>query len=412
MICPRCGKTVPDGPECSTCGVVVTKFLARREQAHPAPNPADESAAPAQSVSVPALRSRSVVGRASLKARINLAGQLSRLLDAGIAPSEALLLAAQNSRAPMSAMLQRMRSALDSGTSFAQAAAGEPGLFSPDQVALIQAGEQTGGLPAAMMTISRSGELRLDLGRQIVRACIYPFVLFTLVFFVPKAHLVISSGWGGYLSACLAPYLASLAVLAGVFVVLPILLRWLVGPARIRMGLRRLPVVGNLLRLSATLRFSQHLGLALQAGLDLFSALRLAGQASADAAWLDRLGLAESRLRSGDTLHQALAATGLFHQDFLLMVASSERSGRLPDGLAQFAAWTQSHLLHRLNVTIQIASVLVLLATYFFVAQTVVSEFEQVLGGANDQMQQILKELGQPTGASRLPPELKELLKP
>ena len=79
MICPRCQQTVSDGPECAACGVVVAKFMERREKA---PEPEQQSTTfqsnqtTTQSVSKP----RSAVRRLSLRDRINLTGQFEQVL--------------------------------------------------------------------------------------------------------------------------------------------------------------------------------------------------------------------------------------------------------------------------------------------------------------------------------------------
>ena len=80
--------------------------------------------------------------------------------------------------------------------------------------------------------------------------------------------------------------------------------------------------------------------------------------------------------------------------DLLLALAPGERAGRLPESLEQQARLAQSTLTHRLNVSLQVLSLAILLGTYFFVATRVVSEYQTVLGGAGDKIQTLMKELG------------------
>lgn len=444
MICPRCQQQVPDGPECAGCGVVIEKFLAREARARQARQaeepmgPASDAAAaagpPAGAVPVATAPAAAAVGRArsrgprrvSDRRRIGLYGQLARMLEAGLSPVEALRLAERHSRGTLAAGLDAMRAGLEAGDSFTRAAAGLPGLFPADARVLLEAGEATGGLPAALRALAATAEVRLDVRRQIARACIYPFVLFSLVFFVPRLHLLFSGGLGAYLRATLVPYLLTLVLLVVAVWLLPAGLSRLLGPVRSQRLLRGLPLLGGLWRRSARARFARHLGGALEAGLAVGTALRLATRATGDPRWIDAAGPMERAIEQGASLHAALAQSGLLDDEFLLAVAAGERVGRLDEALEQQARLLQAELLHRINVGVQLAAVAILLLTYAFVARAIVGEFQGVLGGTQEQMQQLMKELGgapgaagmedllrelgRPAGASRLPPELEGIL--
>ncbi len=415
MKCPRCHAEVPDGPECAACGVIVEKFLARKQQAQ-VPAPAVDPLKRPSPAAVVAGRPEPVrapvgPGRVSDRKLIGLYGQLGRMLQAGLSTTEALRLAAANTRGAVSTALDSIRTDVEAGQTFAQATARQPGLFGESSQVLIEAGEVTGAIPAALQALSSAAELRLDIRRQIIRACIYPFVLFSLVFFVPKAHLLFTAGWGAYLLACLVPYLTTLAVLVGVVWALPKGLALVLGRDNIRRLVRGIPVFCGLYRLGSTVRFARHLGGAIEAGLPMPSALRLAARATDDPRWIESLAASERVLQQGGTLHESLTQAGLFDHEFLLATAAGERSGRLTDALEQHARLVQSTLTHRINVSVQLLAVVILLLTYFFVASAVVSEFESIMGGTGQQMEELLKELGGPAGASRLPPELKDILK-
>ncbi len=444
MLCPRCQQQVPDGPECAACGVVIEKFLAkeaRDREARRHENPTGQAAGVAAAAGstagaapVAAAAAGPAVGQArsrgphrvSDRHRIGLYGQLARMLEAGLSPVEALRLTERHSRGALAAGLGSMRAGIEAGATFAQAAAGLPGLFPADARVLLEAGEATGGLPAALRALASTAEVRLDVRRQIARACIYPFVLFSLVFFVPRLHLVFSAGLGAYLRATLVPYLLTLVVLLVAVWLLPAGLSRLLGPGRSQRLLRRLPLLGGLWRRSARARFARHLGGALEAGLPVGTALRLATRATGDPRWIDAAGPMERAIGQGASLHAALAQSGLLDDEFLLAVAAGERVGRLGEALEQQARLLQAELLHRIHVSVQLAAVAILLLTYAFVARAIVGEFQSVLGGTQQQMQQLMKELGgapgaagmedllrelgQPAGASRLPPELEGIL--
>ena len=468
LICPRCQAEVPDGPECAACGVVIAKFMARLDQARtsqsppvqvqgklvsapPSGLPAVEaanqvvnqatgmasaepvasvapvaSAAPVASPQVPMVAPPASGRRIPDRKAIALYGQLGRMLEAGLPVIEALRLAAKNSSARIAGGLVAVSNRIEQGETFSKAATQASGLFPPGSLVLIQAGEATGGLPTAFAALSSAAELRLDLRRQIIRACIYPFVLFSLVFFVPKAYLLFTVGWLGYLAACLWPYLVTLACLVGVVVALPKALALALGPARTQRLVRAIPIASGLFSLSARVRFARHLAAGLEAGLGVVAALRLAARATGDPRFGDKLEQVESSLDQGSSLHQALSASKLFDDEFLLSVATGERVGRLGESLEQQARLLQASLIHRLSVAVQLLSVFVLLLTYVFVGRAIIGEYTSIMDGVGDQMDQLLKglggtpgsanmdqllkELGEPAGLSKLPPELRKYM--
>ncbi len=384
---------MPDGPECAACGVVVKKFLIRNEH-----QPSADVSRPFDKTSHAA--SNSTAGSSLSGSRLSdrkLAGvyrQMARMLDAGLSPTEALNLMVRTTRGKLASALENIRVSIERGCSFAQAAANQPVLFSSDSITILQAGESTGGLPAALVALATSAEVRLDIKRQIIRACVYPFVLFTLVFFIPKAYLLFTVGVWGYILACMVPYLKGLGVLVGIVWLLPLLLSRLLGKDKTSQFVRAIPGLRGLYKLSSKARFMGHLGAGLSSGLPIISCLRLAASATSDPAWTQGMYRAENMINNGSSLADALASTGLLDDEMLLCVASGERVGRLDESLKQEASLLQSSFLHRLNISIQILSVCILLATYVFVASAVVGEYTDVMNGAKTQLDQVLKEAG------------------
>ena len=404
MICPRCGAEVPDGPECAACGVVVRKYLAR-QKGEVSSNTRNESLS--QQKTLPFQKDTGIIpGRGPVKAPVETArklsdrkmagayGQLGRMLEAGLSPTEALYLISRSARGKLATAADAMRSDIQQGASFAQAAANQPVLFPESSIAIIQAGESTGGLPAALDALASSARVRLDIKRQIIRASIYPFVLFTLVFFIPKAYLLFTVGFWAYLMACLIPYLTGLGILIALVWFVPMLASKLMGRELTGRVLRSIPGLKGLFKLSSKARFMGHLGAGLSSGLPIVSCLRLAGSATSDPAWIAGMSRAENMVKNGSSLHDALASTGLLDDEMLLCVSSGERVGRLEESLEQEASLLDSTFLHRLNISIQILSVCILLATYAFVASAVVGEYEDVMDGAKTQLDQVLKEVG------------------
>lgn len=409
MICPNCEQEVPDGPECSACGIVVAKYLKRQKSSTIAtpPSPPQKSAGAA---TAPAETERPWPFRpASDRVLCGLYGQLGRMLESGIALTEALRLVAKHSRGRLAAALTDVRLQVESGKTLARALEVDPAVFPGHVRALVEAGERTGALPPVFIGLAESLELRLAMRRRVLRACFYPFVLFTLSFFLIPVSKLFVGGLGAYLRASLLPYVLALLGVSLLLFFLPWGLKKLLGPGRTQSLLRALPVAGGLYTVRADVRFSRHLSVALGAGLDLFTSLRLAAQASGDALVIRRAGEAAISVQRGTTLAEALTATGLFDDEFELAVTAGEMSGRLQEALDQQARLRQDTFIHRLQLVVQLAAVLVLILVYAYVAWSIVAEYKNILGGTGAQMEALMKELG--GGGANLPPELRDILK-
>jgi type II secretory pathway component PulF len=351
-------------------------------------------------------------------------GQMARLLESGVALTEALRLMSEHSRGRLSDCVKNLQTRIESGSTLPPAMSKEPSFFADHVISLVEAGEETGGLPAVFLALSESLELRLNMRRRMLRACVYPFILFTLSFFLIPISRLFTAGVGGYLQASLVPYLISLGVLALVLFGLPLGFKKVLGPASTQAISRKLPVIGKLQVLRSTVSFSRHLSTALRAGLDIHTSLHLSARATGDFVVVKRIERASSVIRTGSTLAAALTETGLFDDEFMLAVSAGEVSGRLENALDQQARLRQDTFIHRLEVTVQLSAVAVLVLVYAYVAWSIMAEYQNILGGTQAQMEELMKELGgegadldgllkqlgKPAGYNQLPADLKDLL--
>lgn len=363
-----------------------------------------------------------------------LYAQLAWMLESGISVTEALRHLTRQGRGRLARTLDRMRAAVESGNSLAGALAACPEVFPGHVRALAEAGEQSGSLPDVFRGLAADLELRLDLRLRIIQACIYPFILFTLVFFLLPLSRLFLQGWGAYLRESLVPYLVAVGVLFVALVPFPWVLRRLLGRARWQRVVGLLPFFGTLQTLRTRLRFSRQMAVALGAGMEMFTALDLAARSSGSLLLVERVGEAGRTLREGGTLEQALARTRCFDEELMRTVAAGEASGRLEEGFSQVARSIERSFLHRLEVGVKLLSVLILLAVYVYGMWRVYQEYQNIWsstrqqldgvldgigGGKGGDLDQLLKELGGKggnmdqllRGMGRMPPELQEALR-
>lgn len=292
------------------------------------------------------------------------------------------------------------------GATLAEATGAAPALFPEGDRALIAAGEGSGGLPAVFAELAATFELRLMVHRRMLRACVYPAVLLALAFFLLPLSRLVQGGMGAYLTASLLPCVLFGLGTAATLLLGPKIARALLSPQLRSHFLRKIPLLGGLYVLRTRAIFARLLAAALRAGLEVDRAILLAARATDDALVIDRIERSRHRLRGGDSLEHALEQSGLFDDDFLMVVAGGETAGRLDVALADESKRLQETVLHRLELLVQIAATAVLLGVYAVAAWRTYAEYQRILGGSAAEMHELLNGLQLELPGTTLPPEL------
>ncbi|MFK3775512.1 type II secretion system F family protein [Pseudomonas sp. NPDC089406] len=274
--------------------------------------------------------------------------ELATLLNAGLPLIDALESLAE--KAPSGAArktLEALVRQLYEGRSLSQALAQQPRVFPALYVALVQSSERTGALGDALGRYI-SYRQRLDLVRQkLVGASVYPLllllvgggvVLFLLGYVVPRFSLVFE-GMGTEL-----PWLSRVLMQIGLFLhaqQLPLGLGTLGAVAllvalrrnpRVRSWasrqLRRVPALHQRLVMYELARFYRSLGILLQGGIPILTALNMARGLLGSAA-AEGLEQASRRVAEGLPLSDALEAGQLVTPVSLRLLRAGEQSGNL-----------------------------------------------------------------------------------
>ena len=428
MLCPNCQREVPDGPECPACGIVVAKFLARRQSRPAGASPAHAGTSPAPVQLAGSGQRRKdrppwPLGRVSEARLAAVFGQLASLLESGLPLDSVLRLFEQRRPRALGEAFAGVRRALADGAGLSRALGEYPAVFGDEVQALVEAGERSGALPAVFAALAASCELRVNLRRRILRSLLFPFILFTLSFFLLPLARLVTGGWSAYLAESLLPYLVTLAAGFVLVVGLPWLAGRLLGRERVQTLLDLLPVLGRLRRLRTRSVFCRQLAVGLRAGLEIGLAVGLASRVSGQVRLSRRSERALELVRGGATLAEAFERARLLDEEVWLSVQAGELAGRLDETLEQQARHDQESFLVRLDVAVQLLAVLVLLAVYAFVAWRVIDQYRSIMDGYQGQLDQILKEAGGGSGGldsllrgmnpqqhGVLPSELREIL--
>jgi type IV pilus assembly protein PilC len=269
----------------------------------------------------------------------------------------------------MAHCILELRRAVESGSTLAEAMTASGGVFPPDLVQLVRAGEQGGSLPEAFHQARHHFEWQERVSAEVQQATLYPLLV-----------LLVTGLFVGVLFTFVVPKFAGL--LEAVKVPLPAPTRWVFGISGFAresgwklmaavgacgvmvMGWRRrslefrcwldrcryrIPVVGPFTRLLVMTRFAHNLGLLYRNGLALPTALELVSGV-VGSPWLAGIVRdVRARVLEGSTLSEALRPHPVFPALLIRLVVVGERTGQLDESLEQLAIHYQELLPRRLK---------------------------------------------------------------
>ena len=262
---------------------------------------------------------------------------------------------------------------IQSGASLADAMA-EQRCFSHMVIELVRVGEQTGILEQVVTRAGEAMERRRMLRNQLLTALFYPTLVFLLaigvavfmiVSLIPKLQVFLSAigrklppltqrllDVSAFVQAHGLPIVIGLlALTAGVIAL------YLLPASRLIMDrmILRLPVLGFLLRLSATVQFAHGLAVLLNSGITLVNGLQTVERQQRNRWAAGRIAYARQSVLRGGGLAEPLAVPGVFMPMLSRMVAVGESAGTLDEVLAEVAKFHEN----RLQSTIRLLSTII-----------------------------------------------------
>lgn len=405
MECPRCGFQQIESVECARCGIVFRKWQAREASGsaeattrvpptsempsaptsvmtsapgRDAPEPSSGTPAdPALAPKEPWFR----IPRASVR---DASASLSRLLQAGLGLPEALRTLGTGAHPRLRGCLLAVSADLESGASFADAAARHPELYDHAALQSLRTAERTGSVPQALDAIAARVDATLDTQRQIVRSASYPLgVLATSIVLGPIPELLTGST-GAYA----VKVLGNLALVGGLLFFVAIALPRILRTTRLGEDLRRiawrLPWPASVYRVAVRAAFCRAFADQIEAGLPLFDALDGAAAVTVDPFARTCAAEAGALLSSGSTLASALGSTGLIPPGELMVLIAGERAGTLVESLRGLAITYAERLERGIRGLLRALGVVFTVIIFAWVAIGIVEAFGQVSQGTED----------------------------
>ncbi|HVS38629.1 MAG TPA: type II secretion system F family protein [Gemmataceae bacterium] len=331
--------------------------------------------------------------RLPLSSTIELCRVMRHYLGAGLTLRDVFKQQATRGDMHLRPVAGRISAKLEQGEALEDALKREGGVFPPLLTSLANVGEQTGMLPEVFTELEKYYVRQQQLRRTFLTRAAWPAFQFLAAIFV-LAGLICIMGWIPQSSGQFALHydpvglglsgsggaLIFLALVLGLLLFLAVLYfaaKRLMGGGAVDGFLLRVPILGRCLRALALTRFCLALRLTLETGMPIAKALRLSFRATGNAAFTDRLDKATAGVKKGDELTTALAATGLFPQEFQHIIAVAEESGRMTEVLRQEAEHYHDEADRRMAALTRAMTVLVWLIVATFIIVFIFRIFSQ-----------------------------------
>ena len=295
--------------------------------------------------------------------RITFTKNLAAMISAGLPLSRALsVIERQSTNKILKRITADLASRVEKGSSFHEALAAHPKVFSTLFVAMTKAGEESGTLADSLAVVARQMEKAHTLAKKVRGAMIYPSIILAavviigilmLIYVVPTLSNTFKELGVELPAATRAIVSASDAFAAHAALAFSGLLLFVLGMVlfvRSKPGSRivlaislRLPVIGELVRETMSARMARALSSLLSSGVEMLSALSITGEVVGKNRFGTVVMEAEERVRKGDALSAPFAEHTTLYPIFVSeMIAVGEETGKVASMLSQVAEYYET----------------------------------------------------------------------
>ena len=289
--------------------------------------------------------------------------QFVTLVRAGLPILRALdLLAERTTRPGLRAVLDDIRQRVKGGASLSDAFAAQ-GLFSEVYTSALLAGERSGNLAGVLDQFIIYQKVTGSVRRRLLTALVYPALLvvvaaavlsYVTLFVIPRFSELYSE-----MNTDLPPLtvavvtialnlrasiLVFLLLLASVVTALVLIGRSEAGAQALDRGRMKLPLLGDILLKFRLIQFCRTLATLLTGGIPLVPSLEVSAGAMESPALRRVVETAARGVSEGQSLHAALAGTGIMPDLVSEMIEVGESTGALPQMLASVAEFYEEEL--------------------------------------------------------------------
>lgn len=324
---------------------------------------------------------------------------LALLLKAGARLDDALeLLSGDADVGKMRPVVAKLRAALLSGESLADAVAMHPALFPPMYGALVRVGEVSGTLDQVLDMLGAERARSEAMRRKLTDAMQYPafvlvasagVMLFFILFVLPQFSTVLQD-FGANRDTTLGNFIklsdflranATAAILLTVTIIAGVwwLLRRPGAGAAIMTAISHIPGIGTIFQFYRTSLFCRNLGVLLGSGVNLTATLRILVDIMAATGGEDTWTAAADRVRHGGKLSDALSVTTSLPPMAVRMLRLGEETGQLPALAGRVAEFYEAKLQRSLDRVVAVVGPLAIVTISTVVGGLIVSVMTALL---------------------------------
>jgi len=312
---------------------------------------------------LPAWLTITIGGSIKTEEKITFTKNLSAMLTAGLTLSRALsVIERQATKKSLVKVTQDLSAAVKKGSSFHEALAAHPEVFSELFIAMTRAGEESGALADSLKAVAQQMERAHTLAKKIKGAMIYPaIILFAIVVIGILMLIFVVPTLSSTFRELGVPLPLATRVIVGTsdFVTNHVILLLLgiviagagvmsfakskIGGTMFLWVALRLPVIKTLVRETYSARAARSLSSLLSSGVEMLSALDIAKAVVGNRAFSAVLAEAETRVRKGEQLSAAFIEHANLYPVFVGdMIAVGEETGNVAQMLSQVAEYYEA----------------------------------------------------------------------
>ncbi len=305
------------------------------------------------------LRMPAFLTRVKAKEMMVFTRQLATLVNAGLPLMRGLRVLQRQEKNPLlKRTVQEMAESIESGSTFAEALAQHPRLFTKLYVNMVKAGELGGVLDVVLNRLAEFMEKAQKIKSKVISAMVYPVVVlvmaaailtFLMVYIVPKFEEIFSDLLEGAAMPALTQFVLAvsqtmttrLPVVVGVIVALVIAIKFggktNAGRLVIDTIKLRLPIFGVLVRKTAIARFTRTLGTLMTSGVPVLQALLIVRETVGNEVIARSIGEIHDSVKEGENMAPTIEASRSFPPMVVSMVEVGEETGAVPEMLMKIA---------------------------------------------------------------------------
>lgn len=310
-------------------------------------------------IRMPSFMTGLIRGRVKTKQLMVFTRQLATLQDAGLALLRGLHVLQRQEKDPqLYGAITGIAESVQSGSTFAEALAQHPKIFSTFYINMVKAGEASGALHTVLIRMAEFMEKSQKIRNKVKGAMIYPIVVMVMaiailtvlmVFVIPKFKAIFEDLLQGKqlpaltqtvigISAMVAQrWYLIIGAIVGIVIVVKTLAKTTRGRRLVDKLKLRSPVFGPLVNKSAIANFTRTLGTLLTGGVPILQALNIVKDVTNNAILADAVTQVHDSVKEGETIVSPLEASGVFPSMVISMIQVGEETGALPEMLMKIA---------------------------------------------------------------------------